>query len=116
VKRLTKTENFPGSAHWDDLTYLWWSDPKLNLVNSPKIDNELKLVNKMINIWTNFAINGNTVSSESMESDWKPLEPTEESLKCLNIFNESLEVLTFPQAERLKVWDEIFNDAAANLF
>lgn len=113
VKKLTKTEDFVGSAHWDDLTYIWWSDPELKLIDALNIDVELKLVNKMVNLFANFAVNGNT---EGSETAWDALTSTELPLKCLNISEKAVEVIDYPETERLKVWDEIFADAKAELF
>jgi Carboxylesterase family len=98
------------------LTYLWWSNPKLRLVDSPKIDSEFNFIKTMINIWTNFAVSGNIDCMETGNTGWKALSSIDEPLKCLNISNKSVEVIDFPETERLKIWDEVFNDSNAELF
>lgn len=113
VKKLTKTENFVGAAHWDDLTYIWWSDPELKLIDALKIDDELKMVNTIVGLFTNFAIEGNTKIDQTA---WDSIASTELPLKCLNISGRAVKVIDFPETERLKVWDEIFADSNAKLY
>jgi carboxylesterase type B len=103
VKKLTKTENFVGAAHWDDLTYIWWSDPELKLIDALNIDNELKMVNMIVGLFTNFATNGDT---ETNQTPWDSVASTELPLKCLNISEKAVEVIDFPETERLKVDDK----------
>jgi cholinesterase len=116
VKKLTNTQEFKGSAHWDDLTYLWWSNPELKLIDPLNIGNELKLVNTMVNLFVNFAVNGTTLCGETEGLGWDALTSVERPLKCMNISEKQLEVIDFPENERLKVWDEVYEDAKADLF
>jgi hypothetical protein len=78
-----------------------------------EINEELKLVNQMTNFLTSFAIKG---SPDTGSISWDPITSLELPLKCLSISGKALDVIDFPESERLKVWDEIFADANAELF
>jgi cholinesterase len=113
IKNLINCKNFDGAAHWDDLGYFWWTDPEFNLIGELNIDKELKLVNQMTNLLTSFAIEG---TPDAGTIAWDPITSVERPLKCLSISDKPFEVIDFPEAEKLKVWDEIFADANAELF
>lgn len=54
---------------------------------------------------TSFIINGKPDVPE-----WKPLT-TATPLNCWNILNDSMEIVSLPEQDRMKVWDEILEDA-----
>lgn len=116
IKKWVKMEKFKGAAHWDDFPYLWWPDPAKKYIDSLDVLNELKLVNKMVNIFTSFVIEGTTLCEETEEVGWEPIESTEHPLKCLSICERPLEIIELPETERLKIWDEVFVKAKADLF
>lgn len=76
----------------------------------PTIDSkEFELIKRMVSFITSFAINGTPNCFEN-DTEWDPVDP-DNPFKCLNITNDSSEMIEFPGVDRLKVWDEICEDS-----
>lgn len=116
IKIMLNVTQFPGAAHWDDLPYLFRTDPTLKVIDSPRIDENFKYIKIMVDIFTSFAINGDPQTAETENLGWNFLTSAELPLTCLNISNDLLQVIPFPEAERLKIWDEVFDDAGSPLY
>lgn len=115
VKKLLSVTEFAGAAHWDDLPYLFKSNADVKFIGSPKIDEEFKLIKTMLNIFTSFAVDGKVETPETESVDWTALT-AELPFQCLNISNDDIKVIPLPETDRLKIWDEVFLDAKAELF
>lgn len=96
-----------GAAHSDDLFYIF----KTKFSKAPAIEsNEFRLLKAMVGLWTSFATAG-TLGDE----EWQPVEPSEEAPKCLCITNDSMKLVALPDYERLRVWNEVYNEAGMDL-
>lgn len=94
-----------GACHGDDLGYLFnASFPGVELPKPTLESKEHKLIKTIVSMVTTFIINGKPDVAE-----WKPLT-TAAPLKCWNILNDSTEIISLPEQDRLKVWDEILED------
>lgn len=66
-----------------------------------------KTMQTMVSAWTNFAINGDP-SIPEMDIRWPAITSENEILMGLNIHENVSEVIVFPQAARVTVFDEIW--------
>lgn len=104
VKNMYKVKE-EGACHCDDISYLFYSheaDMKAPGIQSK----EHEMIKNMVSAVTSFMITG----KPSSDILWKPLSPSEKTLKCLNFSNDSIEVIPFPEQDRLRAWDEILKD------
>lgn len=97
-----------GVAHVDDHSYLFYGNFSWKL--SPETD-EYKTIERMIEIWYNFALhsnpNGEHIARELSEP-WLPVMGIDDgNLKCLNIGKE-LAVIDLPEMQKLQVWESIY--------
>lgn len=111
-KKLAKVEKFAGACHADDLGYVFYAHLKHDAITSPQINGDFDKVRTMINIFVNFATYGST---QVGDVNW-PEVTSKLPMNCLNISNDKIEVIPFPESGRMKVWDEVYNDAKAPLF
>ncbi len=110
--KLFTQSDYEGACHGDDMGYLFKSN--IPGFPSPAIDSkEFSLIKRMVSFLTSFAIHGSPNSLEN-EIEWEPVDNDGESLKCLHIKNDSLEIVDFP--DRLSVWNEICVDANVPLY
>lgn len=112
VKKLANVEKFAGACHADDLAYVFHAHLKHEHITPPTISDELDKVRTMINIFVNFATYGCTTVGAIT---W-PEATAKLPMDCLNITNDKIEVIPFPESRRMQVWDEVYNDAKAPLF
>lgn len=97
--------NLKGACHADDCSYLFKNAISRNGMDSTS--KEFVTMDRMVSIWTSFAINGHpTVDSIKFDDSWEPISPNQ-PFKCLNIGDE-LEFIDLPEAERMGVWDAIY--------
>nr|XP_013116190.1 unnamed protein product [Stomoxys calcitrans] len=97
-----------GVSHGDELTYLFW-----NLLSKrmPKESRDYKTIDRMVSIWTQFAITGNpnNPNIDGMANvTWDPLKKSDEVYKCLNI-SDDLKVIDLPEMSKIKQWESIFS-------
>lgn len=93
---------YQGAAHGDDLPYIFKTSLKLA---SPALDSkEFGVIRRMVETFTTFATTGDPNNCELSEK-WEPIKFP---LKCLNIAEDTSAMIDFPESERLKIWDEIF--------
>lgn len=108
LRKIFKCENYPGTEHGGCLSYIF--SGIMNPV--PAIDSiEFKNIMKVVGIIANFAIRG----SPGVE-EWEANESLELPLKCLHLTKDGMQLIDLPEAERLKVWDEIYQEAGAVLY
>jgi carboxylesterase type B len=106
--------DFSGASHLDDIFYLF----KSIYADLPGIDSkEFKLVKVMVDLWTSFATSGTPETFEG-EINWNEMKKSDDEPKVLNIGTEVEEIsmITMPEYEKLKVWNEIYQDANVDLF
>jgi Carboxylesterase family len=87
------------------------------MLKAPAIESkEFEIIKKMVSIVTSFIINGNPNNNPDIENiAWKPAT-NESPLMCLNISNDSIKMIELPEKARMKVWDEILEDAGVPLY
>ena len=72
-----------------------------------------------MSVFTAFAITGdpnkNSIDVDMQDVQWKPINSMKPPFKCL-IIGENLSFEDFPEAERMKAWDEIFEATKHKLF
>lgn len=105
--------DYEGASHGDDCTYVF--KPDFPGIPTPEIDSkEHNLVKKVVSYLTSFIINGDPNGLDN-EGNWE-IVTSEQPLKCLNIANNSSEMIELPELNRLKVWDEICDDCKVPLY
>lgn len=98
-------KNIRGVCHADDLSYFFYHGISEKL---KKDTPEYKTIERLIAIWTSYAITGNPNTDRIGPVEWKPATVNESPRMCLNI-NKELEFIELPEAEKLKVWDSFYS-------
>uniref|UniRef100_A0A1I8JUG0 Carboxylic ester hydrolase n=1 Tax=Anopheles funestus TaxID=62324 RepID=A0A1I8JUG0_ANOFN len=101
--------NARGTSHADEISYLF-----SNIFAKPLEANtfEYRSIQYMVDIFTNFATNGDPNGPRTANLSWTSVPKTAPPYNCLNISNEGAEVVELPESNRLKVWDSFYvNDA-----
>ncbi|XP_055702469.1 esterase B1-like [Phlebotomus papatasi] len=95
-----------GVCHGDDSNYIF----KSGLVHTvPKPGSlEHTTINRMVSMWTSFAITGNPNCDAIAPTKWLPVSPNGPPYRCLNI-SEELAFCLLPETERLSTWDSLFD-------
>ncbi|KAH8310447.1 hypothetical protein KR044_001377, partial [Drosophila immigrans] len=93
-----------GTAHADDLFYLFYGVPAFKL---NRYSPEYQTIEHMINLWTAFATHGNPNYSQTAPITWDPLKPNAPQM-CLNI-SKSLQFVELPEARELQLWDSFYD-------
>lgn len=91
-----------GVCHADDLSYLFHHG--LGFSAGP---DELKTIERMVDIWTTFAQDGNPNCSALGELKWESLSANKTPFKCLNISND-LSIIDLPETKRMAFWDSLY--------
>lgn len=72
-----------------------------------------------VSLFTSFAATGNPndnlINADLQNVTWEPLDSLDPPFKCLNI-TDSLEIVTFPESERLQIWDEMYKRTNVPLY
>ncbi len=105
-KRAKKCAQYKGASHADDLFYLFNSKFAENVEKSSK---EFKVVQQMVGIYTNFAING-TPNCEEIEPVKFTVLSADREFKCVQITENEVKEIVIPEIDKLKVWDSIYKD------
>lgn len=69
-------------------------------------DPEYKVMQQMVDMWTNFAEKGDPNCDVIAPVTWKSLDTSELPMKCLNISITDVSFIDYPETERMKLWDE----------
>lgn len=113
MKIITQSE-YSGASHGDCMAYLYKPN-FLGVKIAPEIDSkEFNLIKQMVSYITSFIINGDP-NNFYPETTWEPASSSG-PLQCFNITNDSAEMTALPELDRLKVWDEICEDANVPLY
>uniref|UniRef100_A0A182JF69 Carboxylic ester hydrolase n=1 Tax=Anopheles atroparvus TaxID=41427 RepID=A0A182JF69_ANOAO len=93
-----------GTAHADDLSYLF----KNGFGPVPGQDTfEYRTMQTMIELFANFATSGDP-NGGAVGELWKPVGEEVGPYKCLNINNDGLQYVDFPEKERMALWDSMY--------
>lgn len=112
VKKLHQAKEMPGASHCDELPYLFKTCD--SIVDFSKLGpKEMKMIDTMTSMWTNFAKTGKPVNDESQ---WKEVQLNETPLKCFNINQEQCNVISLPESDTLKVWNDIYKAENVEMF
>lgn len=97
-------KNVRGTAHADDLSYIF-----KNLFSDvpPKDSFEYRVMTEMIGLFSQFASNDGNPNGKVTDI-WEPIGEDFGTYKCLNIANDGLEFIDFPEMERMKLWDSMY--------
>lgn len=94
-----------GACHADDKAYLF----KTAMGRVPEAcSKEFAAVQKMVSLFTTFAITGNPNSVDHGVNNWEPIDQGPDDFQCLNLTINKFEVIPLPEAARMKVWDELY--------
>ncbi|XP_048004028.1 juvenile hormone esterase-like isoform X2 [Leguminivora glycinivorella] len=104
-KKLVDSLDVHHAGHADELGYLFKSDSLEAVEATPQ---DIKMRERMLRLWTNFAKSGNPTPDENhyITVTWHPV--TKDNLYYLNLSNE-LSLNTNPDKERMALWDELYN-------
>ncbi|XP_055379612.1 esterase B1 [Condylostylus longicornis] len=108
VRKLMCGWQVRGACHGDDMNYIFLSAITPDVQKNSK---ELKAIQELITCWTNFAETGNPNSIEMNLPEWQPMteiEIKDNKLKCFNFSMEHSDMIEFPGAEKMRVWDSLY--------
>lgn len=100
---------YRGTAHADEMSYLFSNFTK----SVPAEDSfEYRALQTMVDIFTSFAIKGDPNCEYTKELQWEPVKETKPTFKCINITNDGIAFVDFPDFKRIELWDSMFiNDS-----
>lgn len=103
IKMIDPT--YRGTAHADEISYLF-----SNFTESvPSEDSfEYRALQTMVDVFTSFAIKGDPNCDRTKELQWEVVKETKPTFKCLNITNDGIDFIDFPDAKRLALWDSMY--------
>uniref|UniRef100_A0A336MGD9 Carboxylic ester hydrolase n=2 Tax=Culicoides sonorensis TaxID=179676 RepID=A0A336MGD9_CULSO len=105
-KLMFADESAPGACHADDKSYLF----KTAMGRAPDTNSkEYQAMQKMVSLFTKFAITGDPNGNESGIKNWMPIKD-ENNLECLNMKIDHFEVIPLPEMERMKIWNQIYEN------
>nr|XP_019531286.2 esterase B1-like isoform X2 [Aedes albopictus] len=96
---------YRGTAHADELSYLF-----SNFTESvPTEDSfEYRALQTMVDVFSSFATKGDPNCEYTKELLWEPVKETKPTFKCLNITNDGIAFVNFPDFKRIELWDSMF--------
>ncbi|XP_063697509.1 esterase B1-like [Culicoides brevitarsis] len=108
-KAMFAEESAEGACHADDKSYLFKT--AMGRVPEPK-SKEYQAMQKMVSLFTKFAVNGDPNGDDAGVKNWKSITETTggDVMECLNMTINGFEVMPLPESERMKIWDEIYGD------
>lgn len=111
-KATKKVQHYRGASHGDDIFYLFTTNyhapPPLN-------SREFKTVERMVGIFTSFAITGNPNCVEVSNLKMSP-HGERNLFKCVNITENGVTEIELPEINRLKIWDSIYEEQSVPLY
>lgn len=111
-KAMKKCQNFKGACHADDLFYLFhtaYHQPP------PSESKEFATIQRMVGMFTSFAINGSPNCTELPDLFIKPQDGST-PMKCINITENAVIESSLPCEENLKVWNSIYDEHDVPLY
>lgn len=105
-KLVKKCGHIPGACHADDLFYVFHTE-----YHSPPPEQspEFATIQKIVGIFTSFAITGDP-NCDEVANLMKPFDGSE-PVKCINMTLNDIAEIELPEAEKLKVWNSIYEEA-----
>lgn len=111
-KAWNVNQNYREPTHGDDVCYLF----KSNIGPSPALESPgFEGIKLMLSVFTEFAWHGNPNVQELGEVEWEPAT-FDQPLRGININEQQCEITEFPEAERVKIFDEIFIELKKDLY
>lgn len=105
---------YPGASHCDELPYLFKTG-KETKISPPTLDSkEFDMIQKMTETFTTFASLGDPNNHEIHEH-WEDIQSKETPFRCMNINQDETKMMQLPESERLKTWNEIFEQENVDL-
>lgn len=111
-KRVFKCSKYNVAVHGDDIFYLFKSE---FLGVPPDDSKELSVIQKMVGMYTSFAITGDPNCEEINPVKIHPQTDADE-LKCLQITEDDVSEIDLPEMPRLKVWSSVYDDHDVPLY
>lgn len=111
-KALKKCEHIAGACHADDIFYLFttaYHDPP------PRDSKEFASIQRMVGMFTSFAITGDPNSPETMAVAIKPYDGSAQML-CVNFTLNGVEETPLPEERNMLVWNSVFEEQNVELF
>jgi carboxylesterase type B len=106
-KLVKKSGNLPGACHADDLFYLFnteYHPPPLQ--STP----EFAIIQKLVGMFSSFATTGNPNCDEVGELTIKPCDGSE-ALMCIRLSLDDVVEAKLPEADQLKTWNSVYEEA-----
>lgn len=113
---FSKTRNYEGAAHGDEIAYLCEFDFRsLKELKQPALESiEFKDITRMINCWTGFAKNGIPDCDSAVV--WGHLASKTLPFNCMNITPQEWTQIPFPENDRMVCWNSVFEEAEMEIF
>ncbi|CAH0761910.1 unnamed protein product [Diatraea saccharalis] len=104
-KKLLSSLGLHHAGHMDELGYLFKNEIMKDVEPTPQ---DLKMRERMVRMWTNFAKSGNPTPEENyyLTVTWLPV--TRDNLYYLNLGSE-LSLGSNPDKEKMDFWDEVYS-------
>lgn len=114
MKKFMNIEKYREPCHGDDVCYIFRT-PAFG--PAPAIESAgFEGIKLMLSVFVNYALTGNPNVAELGEGvDWKPAT-FDKLLSGVNINETQCEIVDFPEAERVKIFDELFIEQKKDLF
>ncbi|XP_058838420.1 esterase B1-like [Topomyia yanbarensis] len=97
-------KNVRGTAHADDLSYIF----KNAFGDAPPKDSfEYRVMMNMVDLIFTFASNNGNPNGVAT-NEWEPVGSQVGPYKCLNIANDGLKFIDFPEMKRMELWDSLY--------
>ncbi|XP_055628009.1 esterase B1-like [Toxorhynchites rutilus septentrionalis] len=98
-----------GTSHCDELSYLFSNFTE----EVPGEDTfEYRAMQTLVDVFTSFVFKGDPNCEHTAGVSWEPVTQTKPTFKCLNITNDGVAMVDFPDAGRMDLWDSFYvNDS-----
>lgn len=111
-KALKKIDKYRGACHADDLFYIFTTHyhepPKLN-------SKEFKTIERMVGIFTSFAIAGDPNCKEISHLKINPCDEAN-AFRCINITENDVTEIEYPELSKLKAWDSVYEELQVPIY
>jgi hypothetical protein len=99
----------PGATHADDV-YAYFSTIYSPAISIPSI--EFQIITTMVNLIADFATN---LQSPPYDGQWTPVGKNDVIPNVLNINNQGLSIIPFPEYNNINVYNQVFKDENVDL-
>lgn len=111
-KALKNSQMYKGACHADDLFYIF----KTQYADAPeKGSREYEIIQRMIGIFTSFAVTGDPNCKEIANIKWKQ-QKDYASDRCIEINENGINEIELPEHENMQIWDLIYEEQNVPLF